>query len=240
MYAKKKGFLIGENDLWFTSDGVPVMVHMRDLSVVTDGQGNIDEVTYAYFQTLDFGMGATYGNKYDGLSGLSFDEWIELMKNLGMIPYIDTKAISPEPAGGDSVVLLKSILDKHGMTDKAIWAIGWTGAARIRTVMPKAKIAFTFSTTPTDEDIAHAAEFIVDGDIHSAVLAPDVNHVTREIVNKCHAAGVGVYSWIADTTIIDRPNDILQYVQVGIDGFISDGANITKVIDDYYYNLYGV
>lgn len=240
VYSKKMGFLYGENDLWFTSDGVPVMVHARDLSLVTNGTGNVDEVTYSYFKSLDFGQGATYGNKYDGLEGLSFEEWILLMKTLGMTPFIDTKAISPEPAGGDSVVLLKSILDKYNMTDKVVWAIGWTGAARLRTVMPNAKVGFTFDATPTDQEIANCADYLIDNDPDTAFIFVDTGHLTASVVEKCHAAGVGCYAWKADATIIEHPDEVVGYVQLGIDGLCSDGANLTKDVDDYYYDLYGV
>lgn len=240
VYSKKMGFLYGENDLWFTSDGVPVMVHARDLSLMTDGTGNVDEVTFSYFKSLDFGQGATYGNKYDGLKGLSFDEWILLMKTLGMTPFIDTKAISPEPVGGDSVVLLKSILDKYNMTDKVIWAIGWTGAARLRTIMPNAKVGFTLSSTPTDQEIADCADYLIDNDPDTAFIFVDTNHLTASVVERCHAAGVGCYAWKADATIIDNPDEVVGYVKLGIDGLCSDGANLTKDVDDYYYDLYDV
>lgn len=238
--SKKMGFLYGENDLWFTSDGVPVMVHARDLSLVTDGTGNVDEVTYSYFKSLDFGQGATYGNKYVGLQGLSFDEWILLMKTLGMTPFIDTKALAPEPAGGDSVVLLKSILDKYNMTDKVVWAIGWTGAARLRTIMPNAKVGFTLSSTPTDQEIADCADYLIDNDPDTAFIFVDTNHLTASVVERCHAAGVGCYAWKADATIIDNPDEVVGYVKLGIDGLCSDGANLTKDVDDYYYDLYDV
>jgi|CXWL01.1.fsa_nt_gi glycerophosphoryl diester phosphodiesterase len=40
-------------DLWMTSDGVVVARHDRDLATTTDGQGNIDDRTWADLQVLD-------------------------------------------------------------------------------------------------------------------------------------------------------------------------------------------
>ena len=46
-----------ELDVHVTADGIPVVIHDRDVSRTTNGSGNVDAMTLASLQTLDAGSG---------------------------------------------------------------------------------------------------------------------------------------------------------------------------------------
>ena len=234
--AKLAGYEYVENDLWFTSDGVPVMVHERDLSLVSDGEGNIDEVTYAYFKSLDFGQSAVYGDKYEGLEGLSFEEFVFLCKKLGLKIYLDCKSFSPYPQGYTSGIdVVVEILEKYRMMDNVSWLVGKSGVASVRERNPHVRMGWTMSSVPETEDIEYLAQYATDGEVFFDL---EKTYVSSALSQACHEVGVQVEAWVADLNI--QNSVVVDLLDKNIDGLTADGINLDAIMTDSLANEYGL
>lgn len=237
--AKMAGFEYVENDLWFTSDGVPVMVHARDLSLVSDGTGNVDEVTYSYFKSLDFGQADVYGDKYEGLKGLSFEEFVVLCKALGLYMYLDCKSFSPYPDGyNNGIEVCLEILEKHSFTKNVTWIVGLSGVASVRNLIPDARVAYIIGNTPSASDIDDLSNYILNDDPDATLFDVNDSYITAQSVIDVHNAGLKIEAWRSE--IPPTESAILETALKGIDGYTNDGANIDKIITNHYKQLYGL
>ena len=114
--AKENGFFYVETDIQYTSDGVPVCIHDGNISNVSDGTGNIWNLTFDQVRQYDFGSwkSATYA----GTKIPSFEEFITLCRNLSIHPYIEIKAAGITQAQAQALV---DMVESVGMKDKVTW-----------------------------------------------------------------------------------------------------------------------
>jgi len=121
--SKKNGFDFVECDIRWTSDGVPVLMH--DVTINRTGRNadgtaiaaavNIADITYEEALTYDFGV--YFSEQYAGTKIPTFDEFIQLCRNIGLHPYVEIEdAITAWQAKA-----LVEIVKKHGMNDGVTW-----------------------------------------------------------------------------------------------------------------------
>lgn len=209
--AKKYGYDVGENDMWVTTDGVFVMAHNTTLP--SDSSIVIAESTYA---TLYAGNMGTFNGKEVKI--MTLEEWLILMKKIGLEPFVDIKSnLTAEQA-----TAVVAIARKHGMLDKVIWCKGASDTIRgIRASYPKAKIALLGATTVN-------TEFVIDGRPDLTVIYPQSINVTAEVVENAHNAGVGVECWHCDysangfTTEEAILAEVERVVELGVTGICLD------------------
>src|SRR5918997_6489066 len=92
-----------ELDVHATSDGIPVVIHDRNVERTTDGLGYVDEIPLARFRTLDAG---------DGERVPKLDEVLELVGEVARLD-VEIKGSRIEPA----------VLDVLGQYRDTSWAI---------------------------------------------------------------------------------------------------------------------
>jgi glycerophosphoryl diester phosphodiesterase len=219
--AKKFGFDVGENDLWITSDGIFVMAH--DSTLPSDRSIVIAESTY---ETLYAGNMGTFNGKEVKI--MTFEEWLVLMKKIGLEPFIDLKS----NLNAEQAAAAVAIVRKHGMLDKVTWcSSSGQVATNIRSAHPKARIAHLSWTTAK-------ADYIIEGRPDLTILYPQSINVTAEIVEAAHAAGVGIECWHCDysangfTTEEAILAEVERVVELGVTGICLD----TYLPGDYFLN----
>lgn len=121
------------------------------------------------------------------------------------------------------------------MLDNIIFAVGIQGGKNLREVMPDIKLFFT-SYVLTEDKIQEAVQLKINNNPWSAVVFNSVDETTKDLVDKVHQAGLAYVSWISDLTFKDKPDEIMNVVNMGIDGLCADGVNLQNTIDDYYFS----
>ena len=244
VFARNHGYEYVETDMWFTSDGIPVIVHNPDLSVETDGTGKVNEVTYDYFKSITVSRSDRFGTKYANLHPQSFDECFATLKKLGLKVYIDVKAVSPLPSGTENAFnIIIPIVRKYGMENAVTWICAPAVARMIRQVSPNARVTF-MASSPTDMSgeidalISQSQDLIIEGKQELTGIDAAVTYLTKSDVDRVHDAGMFCDAWLADGSIGKYPEKIVEYVNLGIDGFTNDGCDLARVILDYYVNMY--
>lgn len=197
--AKLVGYSAGENDLQITSDGVFVMCH--GLSLPNNSSVLVAENTYATL--LSYNMGSFNGMD---VKILKFEEWLVLMKKLGLRPYVDLKITLTEELAANAVGLVR----RHGMLDDVTWSGAYTSLANIRAVHETARVAVigVSSVTSGVQDLA------VSGRPDLTVIYPQSIDVTADVVSAATEAGVGVECW---------------HCAYASNGFTTEGAILAEV-----------
>lgn len=120
----------------YTTDYVASSVDVATLTRCSGANYAVTDLPLAVLKRIDFGV--YKGDQFKGTQILTFDEWILLMKQLGMDAYIDHKIGYTVPV----VTALANIVKKYGMLDHVSW-IGVPAAdtiEAIRSIDPNARI----------------------------------------------------------------------------------------------------
>lgn len=114
--SKVKGFNFVESDVRLTSDNIPVMIHNATIDETSDGHGNVADMTLAQLREFDFGSWKSA--EYAGTKIPTFDQYIELCRNIQLYPYIELKEITFP----DTVILdMINICKKYNMLNSVTW-----------------------------------------------------------------------------------------------------------------------
>ena len=238
--AAQAGYKYAENDLWFTADGYPIMVHMQDVSVTSDGNGKVNELTLEYLKALDFGNKNKFGDKYKGTKILTFEEWIALCKELDISPYIDCKYFAASSyEGKHGVETCLSILDKYGMRERATWIVGLSGARSVLSYDPNARIAIICSTvedTQNQEVYNFIASVSDKNNRDKIILNVASGVITEDLVKKYNAINANVEAWLADENAYNNHARIASLYRMRVTGFTNDGVNIGAALKKAGYS----
>lgn len=118
--AKKKGFKYVETDISFTSDGVAVCLHDTTIDRTSNGSGKIRELTleqarqYKYNYVADVEIGG-----YEDVTIPTFEEFIQLCRDLSLHPYIELKA--NEPCTEAQIQSIVDLVVANGMKGKVTY-----------------------------------------------------------------------------------------------------------------------
>ena len=112
--AIEKGFYGCEFDIHTTKDGVWVLNHDSDIDKMSDGTGEISEMTYEELQkhTIDNGNGI---DNYPELKFPTLDEALTEIEKSEIVPFIEIKGYDPV-----AFQLLLDIIDKYDLSEKAV------------------------------------------------------------------------------------------------------------------------
>lgn len=88
--SKEKGFKIIEVDLRYTKDGVPVLIHDASVNRTSNGEGDVDKLTFEQLRTLDFGTWKS--ELYAGTQIPSLEEFFSFCKENDMKMYLELKS----------------------------------------------------------------------------------------------------------------------------------------------------
>lgn len=163
-----------ELDVRATADGVPVVLHDRDLGRTTGRGGAVDALTLAELRHIDAG---------DGRPVPTLAEVLELLG--GRMPLdIEVKQAGTE---GD----LLTVLGRYPATEWVVSAFEWDVLRAVRARSAAARLWPL--AIAADDALFEVAEEL--GAEAVALLAPAV---VSAVVGRCRAAGLGVMAWTVD------------------------------------------
>lgn len=160
-----------ELDVHATSDGVPVVIHDRDVARTTSGRGFVDAMTLAEVKGLDAGQGEQVP---------TLEEVLALTTGRLKL-YIEIKQ-------SDIGANVLAVLAKSPQADWLIASFDYDILREARSLAPDAEL-WPIAVAATDELFALAEE------IGANALSLHLIGTTQEVVDRCAAAGLGVDVW---------------------------------------------
>lgn len=150
--AAEAGFWGAECDIHTTKDGKWVVIHNDEISHHTNGQGEIEELTFDELMEfrLDNGNGI---ENYGTLPIPTLEEYLEVCVKNDIVPVIELKKCEVK-----YLPSLKEAIDNSGLSEKAVF-ISFTAEylTEYRKLDEKATIFF-LKNTPAKEDIDFCIE----------------------------------------------------------------------------------
>lgn len=185
--AAERHYWAIETDVHETLDGVLVCCHNFSLGKMYGASVKIEECTYAELSKLHIVNGNNC-DKYtaEELRLPKFDEYLEICKKSGCVPFIETK--------GDVVAKTLKAVESFGLTKHSVLSsINFEHIAEARKLNGDIFIHHIFSTPELMERIA---EF---GNGGLSYNYPILDEVPDGLIEQTHAAGVRVCLRAGDT-----------------------------------------
>ncbi|MBE6567303.1 MAG: hypothetical protein E7657_01450 [Ruminococcaceae bacterium] len=202
-----------ELDLWFTKDGVPVVLHDPTLDRVSNGEGNVWDYTLDELKRLDF------GGKTEALAGVTLPTFEEVLKKLSshVIMNIHLKTQGEKP---EYLSTVASLIRKYDC-EKYVYFM--SGDEEIL-----ARLQRDFPHIPRCAGGGNAPLEIVDRALRFAckkvqLFAP---HFNGEMIKKAHENNI-----ICNVFFADDPVEAEKYLDMGIDTILTnDYHRIAEVV----------
>lgn len=213
--AKKFGYSGGENDLQITTDGIFVMAH--DVTLPSDKSITVNQSTYATL--IDGNMGTFNGKE---VKIMTFEEWLVLMKKIGLEPYVDLKSGLDVDQAKDVIAIVR----KHGLLDKVTWSGSKGSAVNLRAAYPKARIALLYSDELSNFDSLE--DLIIEGHPELTVLYMKSTLVDEAFMTEAISRGFCVECWHCDysangfTTEEAILGEVERVLNLGVTGICLD------------------
>ena len=190
--SKIKGFDYVECDVSFTSDKVPVLLHDDTIDRTSNGTGYINQLTYEYVRSLDFG--SWFDPIYTGTKIPSFEEFIVLCKRLGLKPYVEIKNNGDYTQ--EDIQILTDIVVKNGMVDQVTWiSFSITCLGYVHTLLPKARLGYVlYQITSTN-----IQEILSLKDDNEVFIDEYYIHLTDTIINELISNNLPLEVYIIDS-----------------------------------------
>lgn len=218
------GFGHLETDLHITRDGVLVCVHDDTVDRTTDGTGPVESFTFEEIRGLDAGFRHRARDGYpfrsQGVRIPAFEEVIKAYPDTRFV--VDLKIDGMEEA-------LTSLIDRHGLHDHVI--VGSFSDARLSRFRQVSGGRVPTSTgRETSRMWVVASRLGRQGPpIGSALQLPTrmkgLRVVDERLVGTAQAAGLQVHVWT-----VNRPSEMELYLDIGVDGIITDRPDLLKAL----------
>ena len=160
-----------EFDVHATADGIPVVIHDRDIGRTTDGDGYVDQIPLARLETFDAGQ----GERVPTLA--------EVLALVGDAAHLDI-----EIKGSDVEQAVLDVLAQHPTVRWAISSFAWDTLRTLRRLDPVAEL-WPLAERAGDELIAIATE------LASPAVSLYTGAYTAENAAKLRDAGLRVMVW---------------------------------------------
>jgi glycerophosphoryl diester phosphodiesterase len=202
-----------EVDLWMTRDGVIVARHDRDLSTSTDGDGPVDEATWADLQQLTVNGGGRVASLEEILA-----EFPEVLTSL------EIKQVEPSMAA-----TLCEVLDRTGSMDRVYVSSNEDEAVyAAQDACPEVQITTTYRDL-ADRQAAEAsgARWCSAAPIGQPPYR--AGRFTAASVAAIHASGAAIFTWT-----VDDPAVLLELAEVGVDAVYTRRPDVARKVFDQF------
>lgn len=220
--AVRLGYDHLETDLHITRDGALVCIHDHTVDRTTDGSGPVDSFTLEELQQFDAGFRHRSRDEYRFRSGgvriPSFEEAVKAFPEARFV--VDLKTDGLEEA-------LASLIERHDLAERLI--VGSFSDLRLTRFRE-----LTGGRIPTSTGRAVSRLWLlasrlgrrVDG-VASALQLPTrmrgVRVVDERLVAAAHEMGLQVHVWT-----VNRIEDMARYLDIGVDGIVTDRPDLLK------------
>ncbi|MFD3523283.1 glycerophosphodiester phosphodiesterase [Streptomyces sp. NPDC058653] len=198
LHAERAGMDAIELDLHLSKDGALVVMHDAELDRTTDGTGPIAERTLAELRELDAGRGERVP---------VFEEVLDAVDSPLQAEIKDVAAARALA----EVIRRRQLVGRVEVSsfhDEAVAEISAL-VPGVRTVL----IASRWGADVVDRAVAVGADS----------LALNIRRLTLEVVERAHAAGIGVIGWVVNT-----PDHLRLVRALGLDGATTDFPEIRR------------
>jgi glycerophosphoryl diester phosphodiesterase len=182
-----------ELDVHATADGIPVVIHDRNVERTTNGTGYVDEIPLARLETFDAGD----GERVPTLT--------EVLALVGDAAHLDV-----EIKGTDIERAVLDVLAQYPAVRWAISSFAWDTLRAVRQLDPVAEV-WPLAQRVDDDLIAVAAE------LGSPAVSLFTGAYTPETAAKLRAAGLRVIVWT-----VNDPREARRIDDLGAFGLCTD------------------
>lgn len=207
-------------DLRMTSDGVVVARHDRDVSSTTDGEGNVDDLTWAELERLD--AATTWaGEGFDAPVRIpSLEQMLQRFPDTWLS--LEIKQVEPSMA-----VALCDVLRRNHALDRVYLSANVDAAVYAAQAACGGEVLIT--TTYADLDRMRAAD---PGDAAWCAASPIGQPpyragLDRQQVDTSHRRGTALFVWT-----VDDPDVMLHLADIGVDGVYTRRPDIARRVFD--------
>lgn len=218
--SKENGFNFVECDVAFTADNVPVLLHDSTIDGVSDGTGNIADLTYADVLNYDFGSWKSV--EYTGTKIATFREFIVLCKNIGLHPYIELKSTAAYTI--EQIEIVVDMVESVGMRGNVTYiSFSEVLLGYVKDIDPTARLGYIiYGTNPI---IVERTNALKTG-YNEVFINLFVDNVTDNDVQTCISNGFPLEVW----TVNDA--NVIKGLNPYISGVTSDNLIAGKVLKE--------
>jgi len=204
--AANAGFYGVETDVQCTKDGYWVLSHDTTIDRMTNGTGNIKDMTLEQIKSyyVDAGNGIAF---YPKLRIPTFEEYLQICKRYNVVPVVEIKGSGYTSANFDELIRL---IKKHGFENKCI-VISFTTSFldEIR------KRSYNIVVAPLIEIGTDNLNYVKK--LGNAMINPDNSTLSEASVELAHQNGVMVMTWTVNN--YDRARELMD---MGVDFITTD------------------
>ena len=194
--AKEKGFGYGECDVAFTKDGVAVLLHDSSIDRTSDGTGKISDLTYD--ELLQYDFGSWFGEEYVGLKIPTFEQFLDVCKEIDLKPYIELKSSGSYTK--EQITSLVDMVEEKGMSEVSTWiSFKYDYLVYVKEADETARIGY-LSSEFSDEDIEKAKSLRTGK--NEVFLDLGFMYTFSWCIAKCKKENIPVEVWTVDMEIL--------------------------------------
>jgi glycerophosphoryl diester phosphodiesterase family protein len=199
-----------ENDIRLTKDGVYVLSHDSNINRMSNGKGEVNEMTYEELLQYDFGVRTN--EKFKGTKITTLEEFLEIVKEMRVIN-IELKPFAPQEDKNYAFQYLYNALVQYNCVERTIISsFDHTALKELKAVHPDLKTALLYGHGMSPEEtIAFVKSFNAD------IIHPQIGAINEKIVEACRKNGIEVNVWTVDSN-----HDIKRAMELGVTGIITN------------------
>ena len=190
--SRLKGFKYAETDVFFTSDGIPVLLHDNTIDRTSNGSGKVSQMTWNELRSFDFG--GWKSPAYKGVHIPSLMEFLDLCRDIGLVPYIELKSGTKQ-----QIEQVVSLVNEYKLAGKPSFI---SFSARLLHLVlendPSADVGFLVGTV-TEEIIETAKTLKSQGRVFI-----DSSDCSEKAASLCQAAGIPLEVWTVNSDAVIR------------------------------------
>ena len=218
LLAFQKALEIGvdeiELDLYLTKDDHLIIMHDSTVDRTTDGTGAISELTLAEIKALD--AGGVFGEQFRGERVPTWEEALELVQGkVGLNVHLKEGG---NPDGHYEHKVAKALSDFH-MVEDSILTCSDASVGIFADIDSRIECRIFRANRAPEEYIRKSVEMGL------RTMQPGRDITTRDFIQKAHAAGRIVHVFYADT-----PEDMCAYIEIGVDGILTNYPERLKAV----------
>ena len=201
--SAQHGFKFVETDIQLTKPGDDVLVCIHDSTInrTSDGTGSVNSFTYE--QLLQYDFGSWKSATYAGTKIPTYEEFLDLCRNLGLYPYVELKQEFTKA----QIQTILDITAKYGFTEDKISFVSayYNDLVYVKDLNEKMRLGYIYNGDATAEKIAEAVA--LKSGINNVALLVDYKDLTNDGIQRCIAAKIPLEIWTADTETVIKGLD---------------------------------
>lgn len=197
--ARLNGFNYVETDIWFTSDGIPVLLHDQTIDRTSNGNGAVSSFSLEQIKQFDFG--SWKHPAYTGITIPTLTEFLELCRNMGISPYLELKTGTKS-----QIEQLIDCISEYGLIDQTtIISFDLNHLRYASNYSPSIRLGY-LTTTLTEAKIKQASTLYKD--INDIFIS--ASNWPADMVDLCEKSALPLEVWTIDDplTILLLPDYI--------------------------------